>query len=180
MEILPMIRDCGERASSCLLVALIQYAEFEASKSTQETDTTLLRIETCITKIAKLIALGDLDLDTNILGVRLFRVSRFSLKLKEALQSRQSGGLAFALAEISLYFSMIYIDGRDIEAPDFTCDDVEVMSQSIHFILSRVCPELVGFDTPADMEFMRANCWDDGRDLDILHELLGKLQSISK
>lgn len=115
MDVLQLIRDCGERASSCLLVALIQFAEFEAEINTQETEGTLLRIETCITKIAKLIALGDLDLDTNILGVRLFRVSRFSLRLKEALQSRQSGGLAFALTEISLYFSIAYVDGNKIE-----------------------------------------------------------------
>jgi hypothetical protein len=180
METLQSIRDSGERASSCLLVALIQYAEFVAQQNTQDAVETLSRIDTCITKIAQLIARGDLDLDTKMLKYYLFRVSAFSTRLKEALESRQSGGLAFALAEISLYLSIIHLDGRGIEAPNFTHEEVTIMSQSVHFILSRVYPSLIGLSSPADMEFLRANFWDDGRDLDILHELLDKLQVVVK
>jgi hypothetical protein len=178
MGILQNIRDCGERASNCLLVALIQYAENEIRKNTPETINTVLQVESCITKLAKLTALGEFDLDINILKYYLLRVSHFSVGLNEALQSHQSGGLAFALAEIGQYFYLAHIDGRNIGMPDFTINEVAVMSQAIHFILSRVYPSLIGLSSPADMEFLRANFWDDGRDLDILHELLGKLQAL--
>jgi hypothetical protein len=176
MDYQKVIQDWDDRAESCVLVALIQYAEDEIKKNTPEATATIFRIETCITKLAKLIALGKLKLNVNFLKFYLLRVSPFSVGLNEALQSHQSGGLAFALAKISHYlFLMNYCDAITVAGPDFTTEDIETLSQAARFVISRAHPALINLDIPPDMEWSRNNYWDDLRDLLILHETFNRL-----
>lgn len=178
MDYVQVIKGWDDRAESCLLVALIQFAEHEIGKSApQETDT-LLQIESCITKFAKLIALEKLVLEIDFLKHYLLRVSHFSVGLSEALRSHKSGGLAFALAEISNYLIKIRCHGDNIVPPDFTIEDVQIMLQAARFVISRACPDLINSDKPADMKWIKNNFWDDLRDLFILHDTLIKLTEI--
>ncbi|POZ49550.1 hypothetical protein [Methylovulum psychrotolerans] len=171
--------DWEDRAANCLLVALIHYAEDEIRKNTPEATDTLCCIEACIIKFAKLIALGKLDLDIDFLKYYLLRVSPFSSGLKEALGSTQSGGLAFALAEISHYlFSINYYKNTIIGFPDFTDKDLSIMSEAARFVIARVQPDLLNIDKSADMEWIKNNYWDDVRDLLILHNTLNKLDKM--
>ncbi|WP_019867112.1 hypothetical protein [Methylovulum miyakonense] len=179
MDYQKIIQGWDDRATCCVLVSLIQYAEDEIGKSTAEATDTILRIESCITKIAELIALGKLDLEVGFLKYYLLRVSPFSVRFNEALQSRQSGGLAFALAEISHYLFMAnYCDAVTITPPDFTAENIETLSQAARFVLSRVYPACINLDKPEDMEWCRNNYWDDVRDILILNETLNKLTEV--
>jgi hypothetical protein len=162
-----------------MLVALILYAEDEIGKHTPEATDNIHRIELCITKMAKLIALGKLDVEVGFLKYYLLRVSPFSTKLNEALQSRQSGGLAFTLAEISHYLLLVsYCEAITIIPPDFTTEDIETLSQAARFVLSRVQPDFVNLDIPANLEWCRDNYWDDVRDILILNETLNRLTEV--
>ena len=177
MDYQKIIQDWDDwNAEGCLLVSLIQYAEDEIGKNTPEATDTILRIESCITKLAMLIALGKLDLNIDFLKYHLLRVSPFSVGLNEALQSHQSGGLAFALAEISHYlFKLNYYEDNTINPPDFTVEDIETLSQAARFVLSRVHPAIINLDILPDMEWSDNNYWNDVRTLLVLHDTLNKL-----
>lgn len=176
MDYQKMIQNWEEDAENYLLISLIQYAEDEIKKNTPEATDTILRIESCITKIAKLIALGKLGLEVGFLKYYLLRVSPFSSRLNEALQSHQSGGLAFALAEICYYLlEHNYYKDKAIDLPDFTAEDIETLSQAARFVISRAYPELINIDKPTDLEWCRNNYWDDLRDLLTLNDTLNKL-----
>jgi hypothetical protein len=179
MDYQKVIQDWESRDESCVLVALIQYAEDEIKKNTPEATATILRIETCITKLAQLIALGKLDLNIDFLKYYLLRVSHFSVGFNEALQSHQSGGLAFALAEISHYlFKLNYYKDNTVTPLDFTVEDIETLSQAARFVLSRVDPALINLDISPDIEWCRDNYWDDVRDILILNETLNRLTEV--
>jgi hypothetical protein len=178
MKYLQMIQGWGERAPNCLLVSLVQYAEHEICKNIPETEDILIDIELCITKLAKLIALGELYFDVDLLKHYLLRVSHFSVGLNQALLSHQSGGLAFVLGEISHYLFVINFCKDTIPPPDLTTKDIELLSQAAHFVLSHACPELVNTNTPADMEWIKKNFWDDARDLLILRDVFHELARI--
>lgn len=174
-----VIQDWEDGAEDCLLVSLILYAEDEIKKNTPEATATIFLIETCITKLAKLIALGKLELNINFLKYHLLRVSPFSVGLNEALQSHQSGGLAFALAEISHYLFLVsYCDAITVTSPDFTNEDIETLSQAARFVISRFHPPLLNLDIPTDMKWCADNYWDDLRYLFILYETLNRLTEV--
>lgn len=81
MDYQKMIQDWEAGAEDCVLVALILYAEDQIVKNTPAAIDIIRRIESCITKIAKLIALGKLELNINFLKYHLLRVSHFSAGL---------------------------------------------------------------------------------------------------